>query len=281
MDRGLLLFSPDATTTGKYLQALERIEAEGLRVEHAVWARMTDPQVAALYAENRIRRGLTAKDEAVNRLFRLDYSLVCLVDWMVAPAGSTVTERLLSIKGPSRPELYRTNHLRWQLGAENSILNFLHTSDSAVAAEAEARIFFPDGLETMGPFSHCRPWPAPPTDLMRRRSITILGLVADLKRALLEVEGSVAPWYRCLAEEATLSHQVRRSPGAVARLAEIYAAEKDLPRKGIPPRSAQALEVLEVLEPEHPDPFLIREALKTAGLGLDPWQALILNCWGT
>lgn len=81
---------------------------------------------------------------------------VCLVlrDERCAPGAPPGSVRLNSLKGPSDLSLRRPEHLRYQLGVVNGLLNFIHVSDEpidvireiAVVCDAERRMLMADRI---------------------------------------------------------------------------------------------------------------------------------------
>jgi hypothetical protein len=131
---GLIVFSPDATVLGLHRIAIARLQSVGIEVSLFRWGVIGPQQTARLYQHNRLKMPRPTLDELVDRLFAIGPSLVC----RVCTQSGDIFEKLTALKGPSRPSRCASHHLRRQLGAENAILNRLHTSDSQSSAELEA-----------------------------------------------------------------------------------------------------------------------------------------------
>ncbi|MFF9350245.1 nucleoside-diphosphate kinase [Streptomyces sp. NPDC014734] len=135
-DSGFVLFSPDATGSGRQWPALRYLGTLGIRVKGVAPLRPTSEQIAALYGKNRRGRAPEAEDLLVDRLFAAGPSLAC---WLVSDHLDTpsLTDTLRALKGPSDPAACHPGHLRHVLGAENRLMNGVHSSDSPEEALAE------------------------------------------------------------------------------------------------------------------------------------------------
>lgn len=166
----LAIFSPDATTTGLYERGVQCIEGAGLRILDGLWVRLPPSLTNTLYRANRAK-GRTHFDDLVDLLFSLDWSLALRIG--PNPAGSmkaeTLHQRLKDLKGPSDPSRQQPGQIRKELGAENRLLNYVHTSDSyrdslrefSVVASGESLRAFEAGRVVE------------PASLLRRKSILL------------------------------------------------------------------------------------------------------------
>jgi nucleoside diphosphate kinase len=143
-----------------YKLALEAIRLAALETIAFKWIRVESGQVAKLYARNRLSRQRNRFDLLVDELFSFGYSLAALVQ----PRGGGAMDAstiLRDLKGPADPWQAEPYHLRRRLGATNSILNCLHTSDTTADACTEALIFFPrDEVSCAVESVDCPPEPA-------------------------------------------------------------------------------------------------------------------------
>ena len=135
-----VLFSPDATVTGLYKEALRSLRAAGFVPKAAKWVQLAPGDTDRLYAGNRSSRARTWGDRLVDRLFALDLSLAVVFGHVTLPAREAC-DALVSLKGPSAPGNVRPGQLRWDLGASNRIMNLLHTSDDPRTSRDEAALF--------------------------------------------------------------------------------------------------------------------------------------------
>lgn len=170
-----VIFSPDSIVTGVYREAIKLISAYDIDFFYCKWLKIKKEQVEMIYAEN--YKISTFNNYLVEDLFSLDYSLVCILR---SDSNINIIEFLKDYKGPSNPLISEDDKLRNILGAENKILNFIHTSDSRDDALREAKIFFP--LLKM----HERGVPPEPKDIIKRRSISIWYVKAELRLKLLK-----------------------------------------------------------------------------------------------
>jgi nucleoside diphosphate kinase len=160
----LVLFSPDATLTGRHRLGLCLLASElPLRFEAFRWARLGPADVDRLYAENRRARGRGPFDDLVDDLFGLGWSLACWARPVGPVPAAELVARLARWKGPSDPSRARPHHLRARLGARNSVMNLVHTSDTLDSARREAELVF--GAVPSRPGDDPVPLPPSPPDL--------------------------------------------------------------------------------------------------------------------
>lgn len=178
----LVLFSPDATTTGLYRRGIDCIEASGLFVLDAVWVRLSQFQVNELYAENRLK-GHSEFDDLVDTLFTLDWCLALKVCSRATIDGATLHRLLKILKGPSEPAKQAVGQIRKELGAENRLMNFVHTSDSTADSQREfALVVSGDFVRATDQCGNI----VEPRDLNHRSSVRL----EDRQRQLLDALGA-------------------------------------------------------------------------------------------
>lgn len=273
---GFVLFSPDATTTGRHRRALGHLRLHGLVSTALRWTRVGEETVERLYAANRQAPGTDHASALVDELFALDYSLAAEV--RAAGDGEMDVPGLLKrIKGASDPDRGRPGELRVVLGAESKILNFVHASDTPEEAVREGSLFF-DGFGAVP--GGAAPLPPPPPDLGRRVSVSPWHVRSQLKRELCAWAGSaaLARFGLLAAEEERLARLRRKTPAVLASLARIQRLQVEVARR-LPLGSAErdAFEALLDVRWADADAEGLLSTLQDAGLAATRWDALILR----
>lgn len=170
-----IIFSPDATTTGIYKEAIKKISEFDVDFFNCNWVKITKGELRKIYSEN--YKSSLFDSNLVETLFSLDYSLVCLVKSTSVP---NLVNFLRDFKGSSNPLNCDNNKLRNILGAESKILNFIHTSDSIDDVLKEAEIFFSSLKQKDFGI------PPEPKDLGRIQSISIWDTKTRLREDLVK-----------------------------------------------------------------------------------------------
>lgn len=277
-----VLFSPDATTTGLYDEGLRFLRERGFEVESSWWARPVASQIAELYEANR-RGGQTAyQDLLVDWLFLYDYSLACIVRSCEGgePHRSAVA-RLRELKGPSDPRGCRPSHLRWVLGAENKVMNLVHTSDSSAAAARESALF--TSCKVPADVLSTSPLGSPPPDLAERASISALVVLCELKSRIWEtqvlaprVRKKVTRW---LAVEREAALRRRKSRSDILMIEKAWRAQRELSAcVDVPETARLALGIASSVSWDIHQLEPLLDSGRQAGGWLSGFEELILRC---
>lgn len=134
MDRTLVICKPDAVERGLVGEILGRLERRGLKLA-AAELRLIDVDVASRhYAEHRERPFFPSLVELITR----SPALVAVIEgpaetWRIVRAAIGATDPVQAAPGTIRGDL-----------ATNLTENLVHGSDSAIAAEREISLFFPE-----------------------------------------------------------------------------------------------------------------------------------------
>lgn len=279
-DMGFILFSPECTTTRLYLDALGWLSERRVVFCGFAWRKLSQADVAYLYASNRQNRNYGPLDELVDRLFSLDYSLAARVR---IPGISNVHEYLTRLKGPSDPAMATPRHLRRWLGATNKILNFVHTSDTAAAASEESRLFFEECRE-FPPSTRVVP-PEPPS-LQRIPPVSGFLLRCKLKRLATSLPSAVVSdrFRDHVQAEWELLASVRDHLSLASSLKELLRVQLCELEIG-PGRGLVSTEVLRLLCVESVAPGTssishthLASLLRQVGIYPSSWEDLILAC---
>jgi nucleoside diphosphate kinase len=277
-DFGFVLFTPDATTTGVYQEAIARLEAARLRFVAFRWLRVDRELVGRLYSQHRSADQVCSREaELTDRLFCMDYSLAALLRAAPGLGERPVSAVVTALKGPSEPGGRRPHQLRVILGSDNPIVKFLHASDSSHHTLRETELFFPDGL----PVADGRA-PAPPADLGRRTSVSAWVVRHRLKERLFErvplARGPRAALRSLLRQERELVDSRATSPGNRTRQEALTTLQAALVAPAASdPRLARGIQALAAADPWSVPIDRWLADLTDAGLVLSEWDELILR----
>lgn len=277
---GFILFSPDATTTGVYCDAIKIIRSQGLLFNAFLWTRLQPWQVNYIYEKN---RKTSASGEyihsLVDKLFSLDYSLACLVQAPYNFETQSVPAFLRDLKGPSDPRKLQPHHLRSMLGAGNKVLNFVHTSDTLEETQREAALFFPIMLDESNTESvKCA---NPPVDLGIRPSVSVFFTIVSIKSAVINKSPRCLSRLRKTIErEFALAVKRRKDRTNVEELYAIWNYQKQVIDKAddVPEIGRQVFNSLVSLPNCMWDEQHLTTCLTQIGVQLSEWDSLILRC---
>lgn len=133
-DRTLVLLKPDAVERGLVGEILGRFEAKGLRIAAMELRRLDDETLARHYEEH---VGKPFYDDLVTFMGR--GAVVALV----LEGADDTWEVVRAMMGATNPRTAAPGTIRGDLGVLFTE-NLVHGSDSAVSAERETDIFFPN-----------------------------------------------------------------------------------------------------------------------------------------
>lgn len=278
---GFIIFSPDCTTTGRYLQAIDWFRQRGVVFRRFAWKRLKPAETAALYATNRQHRKEDPMDLLVDRLFALDHSLGALV---TIPCAQDVHDRLKQLKGPSDPTEASPTHLRRFLGATNKILNFVHTSDDTLAAESECEVFF-KGLGQREILEVEGASPVPPESLAHTPTVSIFSTLCELKRRIVTrlPAAQTSRFQELLAAEGALLQGNRDHLAVFCELRALNRRQLEEIRAWNP-SGIETVDFLKQLclrsmrnQVAETEPS-ITQWMKKIGFEVTPWEDLILAC---
>lgn len=274
---GFLLFSPDAVGPGHQRFALLHLAALGIRVKGVAPVRPTAEQIAALYGKNRRDRPPEAEDLLVDRLFAAGPSLAY---WLVsdghpeAPDTPSLTDTLRALKGPSDPAGCLPGHLRHILGAENRLMNGVHSSDSPQEAVAE--------LDALG-VTEFGADPAALDGAAEDRPSSALSVACRVRRRVLDAVPAIAvPEVDALQVRAEeLAARRIKSGTVLTALGELWerqhaVIERAGPRDGRTVTDCLA-GVAEVCSKRF-DPDALAAAVAPFGVTPTGWEDLVLRC---
>lgn len=128
--------------TGIYKEGIKQIQKNNLIFVDFKWTRTNDGIIDKLYGKS--KNSKNHNHSLVLSLFNQGYSLACVVLATSKFKQLPVTQFLKNLKGPTDPAHHNNTHLRKILGAENRVINYIHTSDTPKAALNELKLFFPD-----------------------------------------------------------------------------------------------------------------------------------------
>ncbi len=270
---GLLLFSPDATSTGRHSVVLNYLASLGITTTASRWLQMTTEQVNNLYRGNRTKTRSTV-DELVDRLFTSGWSLAT---WLMAPSLADVDLiPLLSIlKGPTDPEACRPGHLRWLVGAENPIANGIHTSDSMEEAIREASLL---AIDTKN--STPSPIAPSPSATIRRTSASVLYTACCLRATVVSAHLMEPP--QRFREKQFAAEQIAANPyksrGALRELKLLWDSQDESIFTVITRDGYDVLREIAFVCSSSFDSDKVRNALASVCIQLSDWDDLMLRC---
>ena len=228
----------------------------------------------SLYAGNRCGRAREAADEYVERLFTSGQSLAC---WLTSPEaeGSALVETLSVLKGPSDPADCRPGHVRHLLGAENRIMNGIHSSDSYELALNEIDIL---GIgDTWQPTDEAGVVP-PPGAALPELTLSALAVACRLRAELVQAAlGEVPVGLRTLQTQAYACAARRIKPrGVLAVLATLWKEHDVL----LPVADYGLRERLDEVNRAivRFDADQLRRLVAPYSISLSDWDDLVLRC---
>jgi nucleoside diphosphate kinase len=129
-EHALLLFKPEAFVSRRVEETLAYLAADGFQPVAAHPVEFNRHMTRALWLY-RFNVATVARVELHDLIMCGGTSLVVLLHDEQADEDDLLpaTVRLTAIKGPSRPERRRSDHLRTRLGVEDRILNLFHSAD--------------------------------------------------------------------------------------------------------------------------------------------------------
>ncbi|WP_228182856.1 nucleoside-diphosphate kinase [Streptomyces anulatus] len=271
---GFLLFSPDAVGSGHQRFALLHLASLGIRAKGVAVVRPTPEQIAALYGKNRRGRPPEAEDLLVDRLFAAGPSLAYWLVFDGRPETPSMTDTLRVLKGPSDPAGCLPGHLRHILGAENRLMNGVHSSDSPEEASAE--------LDALG-VTEFGAVPAATDGAARNRPSSALSVACLVRRRVLDaVHVTAVPEVDALQVRAQELAALRTKSAVTLRaLDELWERQHALVERARP-RDWRAVtdclaEVAEVCSKRF-DPDALGAAVAPFGVRPTDWEDLVLRC---
>ncbi|MFG2531018.1 nucleoside-diphosphate kinase [Streptomyces sp. NPDC048516] len=277
---GFLLFSPDALFSGRYAYALDYLAGLGIHVKGVSRLHMTPEQVDGLYAKNRRDRSDRPEDRLVDRLFGAGPSLAC---WLVSGSlrGPSLVDTLRVLKGPSDPAGCHPGHLRHVLGAENGLMNGVHSSDSPEEAAQE--------IGTLGITEFTQPeprqLPPEPGDCANGQSAgrptSALAVACLLRRRVFDAAHLSVPKTRDIQAEAeALAGRHVKPSGVLATLGTLWDRQHGLIRAAAPKDDALIACLTRVAEicSSSFDADRLTRAVAPFGVVLSDWEDLVLRC---
>ncbi|WP_405710604.1 MULTISPECIES: nucleoside-diphosphate kinase [unclassified Streptomyces] len=273
---GFVLFSPDATGSGRQWPALRYLDTLGIRIKGVALPRPTSEQIAALYGKNRRDRAPEAEDLLVDRLFAAGPSLAC---WLVSDHLDTpsLTDTLRALKGPSDPAACHPGHLRHVLGAENRLMNGVHSSDSLEEALAE--------LDALG-VTEFEAFPGPGDEAAGTRPASALAVACHVRRRILDAALDVpVPEAHSLQNQAEeLAGRRIKPAGVLTSLSALWDRQHAAVeatgvgnRRAVIDCLAQVTEACSVRF----DADILTAAAAPYGVTPSGWEDLVLRCQAT
>ncbi|MET9497392.1 nucleoside-diphosphate kinase [Streptomyces sp. NPDC006552] len=269
-----VLFAPDSVASGTYVDALAYLNGMGIGLHGFRWIKVTNSQVAELYGSNRMGTD-SAEDILVDRLFTSGPSLAC---WLTAPhfSGPSLVDTLRVLKGHKDPAECRPGHLRHLLGAENTVMNCMHSSDSLAHAVKE--------LQILGVSSFVRGEVAPNQDsdapTPEREFPSALWVACRVfAEAVHSLCGAVPKGYAKWQEQgAALARMSTKPEGVLTELQQIWGRQAELVELAVGTAEATALRRVASICSASFNADDVAEAIRPLGLALSPWEDLILRC---
>ncbi len=276
---GFVLFSPDATVTGVYRDAVDFLSKSGFAFVGYRWTRVRKEELDVIYRRNRLHDNPSGQHSLVDRLFDLDFSLAACVLYQGDDLSLDASYLLKCAKGPSNPSAAKPEHMRSILGAGNKILNFVHTSDSSNEALIEASLFFPIcSFWASSPSVHL---PSQPSELQQRASINIFPTLLSIKSRLLEGHPNACRTLKGLLKcEQEIVTEGRLNPSRRERIFAIWRKQRDV----VNTSNELPLDIKQMffrLVAEWPSewcyPSLMSD-LEAMGIAIESWEKLIIDC---
>jgi nucleoside diphosphate kinase len=266
-----VLLSPDATYRGVHLELIERLRKERLVPVAAKVVHSYPELIDELYADLIAGQWQTWRYRLVDASLTLGpaVALICRYDG----EGDAHAEAAAR-KGYQHPEEARPGTIRRDLGAVNSIVGLMHSSDGPAESEREAKIFGLTAADAVEPQEA-----APRIDYLCRLIAPPAPEHRDFDRTLASVRTRVLAAFWDVLPEPTRDRARRRfshpdalgAIGAGADLAELLDGTAPAP----------LLPVLRCeFEPEWRERIRIgqvEDALQSVGVVLDRWERLVLE----
>ncbi|SNT56145.1 nucleoside-diphosphate kinase [Actinacidiphila glaucinigra] len=136
----LCMLKPEAVVGRRLRPALDALSAAGFKPLDVIRFRYDRLSIREVYRYqfNRASPDLIAAMDLV--LPSTDSVCLILRDEHWVPGAPPASVRLNSLKGPSDMALRRPQHLRYQLGVVNGLLNFIHVSDELIDVVREIAV---------------------------------------------------------------------------------------------------------------------------------------------
>ncbi|MGW5400104.1 hypothetical protein [Streptomyces sp. NPDC003952] len=136
----LCILKPEAVVGRRLRPALDALSAAGFKPVDVIRFRYDRLSIREVYRYqfNRAAPDLIAAMDLV--LPSTDSVCLVLRDEHWVPGMPPASVRLNSLKGPSDMSLRRPQHLRYQLGVVNGLLNFMHVSDELIDVVREIAV---------------------------------------------------------------------------------------------------------------------------------------------
>ena len=131
-----VLFTPCATSTGKYIEALIWLQNKGFEVLQTAWVDFVREILPDLYPVQYSSFPIAANIADI--YYDLD---VCLLVLLRDTTGGSASQRLRELKGHSIPAKRESDCLRNYLGSDSRMLNMVHTPDDDTRAGDELDLF--------------------------------------------------------------------------------------------------------------------------------------------
>ena len=175
---GFVLFSPDCIVTEIYKVAIQQIQKNNLKFVKFKWVKIDYTIIDKLYNKNRNTKN--HHHSLVQSLFNQGYSLACIVKSTSQFKSFPVVQFLKNLKGPTDPAQFHDIHLRKIFGAENKVMNYIHSSDTTHDVQNESALFFSDFTS-----NDVMPFPIPPK-YKHRESTSIYYAIYHIKLLIYE-----------------------------------------------------------------------------------------------
>lgn len=135
-----ILFSPSATSTGKYNQGLQWLGDQGFKPVFARWIDLGSDILPKLYPRQCAKGGVTV--DIARIYFDLDQFLLVLLEDI---EGDNASARLRALKGHAIPDKRPVHCLRNFLGSDSRMLNLVHSPDNHHQYLSEKALFLDHG----------------------------------------------------------------------------------------------------------------------------------------